>query len=168
MSPGAAAAYTDWIPSELRNEALQSDQSWLAELGTSRSYLSVCPSLTREALAAPAMFGFACLLSSLLIRSKRSILLILVIMALGGGVYAFLGIADVVRHSNGPGLITPVEQTGAAFGPYVNKNNAAGFLNLSLAAAVGLLVYSCRNTPTGRVRDDRYDIKPASRFDHSR
>jgi len=81
---------------------------------------------------------------------------------------AFLGISDQIRAPNPSidnSILTPESRLGAPFGSFVCRNNAAGYLNLTLAAAVALLVYSFLLAKERSDGDEKYQIQPENWWD---
>ena len=72
-------------------------------------------------------------------RTKRDTMLLLWAVTINGGLIAFVGIIQKVMRLP-YGLYSDLRDPLHHFGPFVNPNNAAGYLSMSLAAAVGLLV----------------------------
>lgn len=146
LAPGSADAYELWIPREVRERLLGAD-GLAGTIARGEHPLSLSANLTREAMTGPALFAAVCLFATLLIRTRTAVWTVLLAIAAGGGGIAFLGIADQLRARAGATddmIITAQAAMAAPFGPFVCRNNAAGYLNLSLAAALGLLVYAIR------------------------
>ncbi len=73
-------------------------------------------------------------------------------MTINGGALAFFAI--IQKFTDNGKLYWQIEllQGGQPFGPFVNRNNAAGYLLLCLAAAVGLLTYLWQKRETSGPR----------------
>ncbi|TVP98775.1 MAG: hypothetical protein EA381_11645 [Planctomycetaceae bacterium] len=160
LSPGSANIYESWIPGEFRERLL--DAPGLAgTIARGDHPLSLSADLTREAMTGPATFAACSLFAALLIRSRRAVVATLFSIAACGGGIAFLGISDKVRVSAGgfsDMVITAQAALAAPFGPFVCRNNAAGYLNLTLAASIGLLVYAVqRHAARSRFGGSGYD-----------
>ncbi|MDG2221519.1 MAG: O-antigen ligase family protein [Rubripirellula sp.] len=146
LSPGSYDAYREWIPTGILTEALESPDSPAATVASSAIPISVSPTFTRMALALPLLFAVGCWLSSLCFSDRRAAILLLLIPAVVGGLFAFFGLADMIRLARDSDydlrqrlLITPVGADGP-FGPFINNNTCAGYLNLTIGCAVGLLL----------------------------
>jgi hypothetical protein len=146
LSPGSYDAYREWIPAEVLTEALESPESPAATIASSAIPISVSPTFTRMALALPLLFAVGCWLSSLCFSNRRAAILLLLIPAVVGGLFAFFGLADMIRLARDSDydlrqrlLITPVGADGP-FGPFINNNTCAGYLNLTIGCTVGLLL----------------------------
>ena len=63
-------------------------------------------------------------------------------VAANGFALAFLGIVQKLRWNGKILWVVELSQGGSPFGPFVNRNNAGGYLNMCLAAVVGLLAWS--------------------------
>jgi len=173
VSRGSAAAYGDWIPDAIRQEVLaaaQSDQFHpnAAAIAAGWHPVSICVELTRSAQAGPAIFAVVCLLSALVFRTRRTLVVMLAAIAMSGALMAFLGISDQIRAPNPSidnSILTPESRLGAPFGSFVCRNNAAGYLNLTLAAAVGLLAYCFLLAKERAEGDEKYQIQPENWWD---
>ncbi len=80
------------------------------------------------------------LLGCRLFRNRRDMLVLYWVVSLNAAVLAFFGL--VHRFSAEPGTIFwVIELTngGDPFGPYVNRNNASGYLLMGLATSLGLI-----------------------------
>lgn len=153
LSPASASAHTEWVPDAIRSEAANAGS---IDHGRQSVPISVAPELTRMALALPASFAIAACLSSVCFPVGRIAVVFLGTISVVGGFFAFFGLADAVLLTQASTmelwdrlLITP-GGTRSAFGPFVNNNNAGGFLNLAIACAVGLTVYAMRQKSIGR------------------
>jgi len=71
-------------------------------------------------------------------RTKRDIGLLLSVVALNGTVIAFFGIIHKLTDNGKMFWFHEVLLGGAPFGPFVNRNNGAGYLLMCLACAIGL------------------------------
>ncbi len=167
ISSGSAAAYRDWIPDGLgsETEGLPADA---ASILAGRFPASVSAHLTRAALSGPALFAAVCLLAAVLFRSRTTLITMLAAVAISGAAIAFLGISDQIRApvTQGDGaVITPEVAAAAPFGPFVCRNNAAAYLNLTLAASVGLLVFCFRVAHDRAHGDGTYTLEPESWWD---
>ena len=173
VSRGSASAYRDWIPDAIRQEVLAAAgtdqfQSGVADIASGWHPVSICVELTRSAQAGPAIFALVCLLSAIVFRTRRTLVVMLACVAISGGLMAFLGISDKIRAPNPSidnSILAPDSRVGAPFGSFVCRNNAAGYLNLTLAAAVGLLVYSFLLAKERSDGDEKYQIQPENWWD---
>lgn len=167
LSPGTVAAYTEWIPDGLHSE-VAGIQPQVDAIFDGRFPLSVAAYLTEAALSGPALFAAACLLATVVLRSRASLVTLLAAVAISGAAIAFLGISDQIRAPAPVGnssAITPEGVAGAPFGSFVCRNNAAGYLNLTLAASVGLLVYCFRLAHERAQGDGTYVLEPETWWD---
>ncbi len=71
-------------------------------------------------------------------RSSRDLITLLTVCTANGVLLAFIGIIQKLTYS-GKILWTFEVLMGSPFGPFVNRNNAAGYLLLCLAGCMGLL-----------------------------
>ena len=132
---------------------------------------SLFPASTRENLALLFLATTICYLSAVYLRDKQSLFFLLAAVAVCGVAIACFGIVHKLS-SNGKLYWTyPLSYGGSIFGPYVNRNNAAGFLNLCIGGVLGLLVFrtsrsdqdeSYERWSQGEQRRDRYDYDAES------
>ncbi len=80
-------------------------------------------------------------------RTKRDIILLLTTVSANGVLISFAGI--IQRLTNSENLFAAYGVSFLGFGPFVNKNNAAGYLLMCLACALGLMaiVFSKKKRP---------------------
>ena len=76
----------------------------------------------------------ALMVTSRYFRTSRDIVTLLVVVAINGSIFALVGIIQKVTGEN---IIS--FSGGSNYASYVNRNNAAGFLLITLSCAVGLL-----------------------------
>ncbi|MEZ6096785.1 MAG: O-antigen ligase family protein [Pirellulaceae bacterium] len=77
-------------------------------------------------------------------RSTSDTLTVLTAMTLNGAALAFFGIVQKLTYNGKIYWQVELSQGGIAFGPFVNRNNSAGYLLMGLAASVGLIAYLWR------------------------
>jgi len=149
------------LPAALVQEVNGSDAAVLSAIQTDRRAISVAPTFTRLAMAGPAAFGIACWLASLCLWRRQAGIWFLGITAIAGAMFAFLGLADAIRLDRDHEvelrqrlIISPVGADDP-FGPFVNNNSGAGYLNLTLGCAIGLLAIAVRHRPVGGERSGR-------------
>lgn len=149
LSPASFAAYTRWIPSSIASEASTYVSSVPSE---NWAPISIAPDLTRLAMVVPILFGAAYWLSSQVFSSNHLKIAFLFVISHVGGIFALLGILDAVYISSDEQTlsvdklwITP-QLSRDSFGPFVNNNNAGGFLSLCLGCAFGCLVWVRRRS----------------------
>ena len=96
----------------------------------------------------------ALLLGSRYFRSKQEITILLTTMAVNGCAISFFGIIHKFTTDPSNPLMFwfyKVPLGGTHFGPFVNRNNACGYLLICMAAAVGLLpILLAQTERTGR------------------
>ena len=107
--------------------------------------LSIAPIETRRMMALLVMAIAAFYVGSLLFRTVRSQLILCTCLVVNGVLLSIWGI--VQQASATPELLpgTPAPENAGYFSTWFNHSSAAGYLNMSLAAAMGLLLYSYRN-----------------------
>ena len=105
--------------------------------------LSVFPAGTRKDMSTLALILLAMTLASFAVNTSPRRLMLCAIVAANGAVMAFFGI--VQQLTSRPGTIywsVPLTLGGYPFAGFVNRNNAAGFLNMCLGLSFGFLLWS--------------------------
>ena len=140
LSPGGAE-----VRAALAAESSPSAASLATHLGLpprdDRYPLSLDPASTRHDLALLTLAVAVFLLGARFFAAKRAQFLLLSVIAVNG---AALALFALIQRLTWNGLIywkVPLTQGRGAFGPFVNENNAGGFLNLCLACAMGVTVW---------------------------
>jgi hypothetical protein len=113
--------------------------------GFERQSLSIYPLQTRVTIASLSFALLAFFLASQLFSSHKSQLLLFGAVALSGLALSFFGLVQKLSWERwdhhlfwfGAQVID-----GKPFAAWVNRNNAAGFLNMTFAAALGMLVWA--------------------------
>ncbi len=103
--------------------------------------VSVCPSATRHSLAHLILATSVFFLAVVLFAQPATHLWLLGLIAVNGGAIAFFGLAQNLTWNGQIYWSIILTQGGGAFGPFVNRNNAGGYLVLCLAAALGLTLW---------------------------
>lgn len=117
---------------------VQSDEAY----GIIRTTASVYPLATRTYLAKLSFAVLAFFLAARLFDSRKSQVWLFAALAVGGLALGFFGIAQKLNWNGHLFWIGPEVIDGKPFASYVNRNNAAGYLNLTLAAALGFLLWT--------------------------
>ena len=113
--------------------------------------LSQYPASTRVVMARMVMGTIAFCLGAFLFHARRTQLWLWWVLAVTGGVLAFFGIVQKLSWNGQLFWSIPLTAGGIPFGPFVNRNNASGFLNICLAGAIGCVIWAAYC----RTRDDR-------------
>ena len=80
----------------------------------------------------------ALLLGCRYFRERRHLLLFLSVMAINGVALSFFGIVQKLTFNGDLFWQIPLTQGGVPFGPFVNRNNAGGYLLICFGCALGL------------------------------
>lgn len=104
--------------------------------------ISLYPAATRQTLAMLTL-GLAVFMMGwgLFYRSQAQVWLFAAI-AVNGAALALFGIVQRLTFNGKLFWQIPLTRGGAPFGPFVNQNNAGGFLDLCLAGGVGLTIWA--------------------------
>ncbi|MGB7329269.1 MAG: O-antigen ligase family protein [Rubripirellula sp.] len=181
LSPGTHAAYRDWVPDQIRTEValietgmVEADYSQSRSLdrldvdnfGVDRHPTTVSRASTLRAMTAFALCAVVLFISVFAVRDRRTLKFVLVIAALSGTTVTLWGLLGVgsarTLPSAGAWAVQVETVRPSSFGPFVNRNNAGGFLNLTLAATVGLLVWSVRKSSKKSTIDPQYVLPPSN------
>lgn len=112
----------------------------IGDQATAHSPLSLHAVSTRRQMAALVMATAAFLLGGAVFGRTRSLLTLLGIITVTAGAVAFFGLLQMLSW-NGEIYWKFPSEGGMPFGPFINRNNAGEFLEIGLAAALGLLVW---------------------------
>jgi len=112
------------------------------ELLAGHSVLSVYPASTRFELARLSAVAIVFCLGFLLFRTRRAIAGLWIAVVANGAVLSAFGIVQLMSWNGKLYWTIPLERGGQPFASFVNRNNACGFLALTLAAGIGLFLWS--------------------------
>jgi len=141
LSPTGAAFHTSLLPTEGSADASLAEEVGVGSSGGRRP-LSLYPASTRRDLALFVLAVAVFVMGAVFFKTPRGQLWLCGLVAVNGAALAFFGL---VQQLSWNGLIywtTPLTMGGGPFGPFVNRNNAAGFLSMCLACAVALMVWN--------------------------
>jgi O-antigen ligase/tetratricopeptide (TPR) repeat protein len=134
------------LRSRLMSEGDSSEAALASRLGipaaASQGTVSLYPASTRRDLALLTLSLVVFLLGAVLFETARAQVWLCSMMAINGAALAFFGLVQRLTFN---GLLywrVPLSEGGAPFGPFVNRNNAGGLLNLCLAGAVGMTIWA--------------------------
>jgi O-antigen ligase len=118
--------------------------------------------LTRTATA-KVFFGLLTfLLGAQWFATPRARQWLLGALLVNGAALGFFGIIQSLTWNGMLFWTVPLRFGGTPFASFVNRNNAAGYLNLCLAAGAGWLLMRAGTMLAGRVRGVRTALRPAS------
>lgn len=152
VSSGSLSVFTEWLPDSMRAEANASELPDLQQRSASQRTMSISPWHSRQANANFALFVLTLLFSVIVFRGKWTMLMAFAGVSAVGATLAFVSSLYVPA----PARIADAIVDDRSFGPFINGNNAAGFLNLTLAFAVGWLAYLLTTHQDRNVPDARY------------
>lgn len=141
----APSASLHRLPWELPNVpehspgAERSDSSPRDVLGAFNRASTLSPASTRFALARLAFASLAMFLSAQVFGDPRRAPWLWWGLALNGVALAFFGLVQMLTWNGKLFWTIPLELGGEPFSTFVNRNNAAGYLNICLAGGVALL-----------------------------
>lgn len=124
--------------------------------------ISLYPASTRREFYLLALAVAAFTLGAVVLAERIAFSVAGVAIAVNGAVLAFFGLAQQLTQYGG--LFPPVG-VGVPFASYVNRNNAAGFLNMCLAAALAISVWGIVHTSFRRrqvAEPDAFGFPPDS------
>ncbi len=104
--------------------------------------LSLYPASTRTDMSLLTLVLAALVLACLTINSSERRLAICILAAVNGALMAFFGIVQQLSWNGKLFWVVPLTLGGTPFAGYVNRNNAAGYLNMSLGLSLGLFIWS--------------------------
>lgn len=125
-----------------------------------RSTLSIYPASTRRDLASLTLGTICFFLGTRFFQSRRSQLWLCGVAAVNGAALAFFGLVQQLSWNGRLYWTIPMTGGGSPFGPFVNRNNAGGYLTMCLAGAIGLLVWSVSLSAGARRRQSVAQAMP--------
>jgi O-antigen ligase len=156
ISPGAAEIRDELLPSQ--PEKLTPD---VAVPAPGLPTISVYPHATRTELFRwlAALILFAAVRNQ--IASTASLWRLSLVMLINGSLLALFGLVQAFSSTardpdTGQALVFWAHKSVAPFGPFLNRNHFAAFINLCLALGIGLLLWL---EPTPEARQQRYMMK---------
>lgn len=109
-----------------------------------RAPVSLYPASTRQDLSMLVLAVATFVSGSMVFASPRGGIGLCVAMAVGGALLAFFEIAQHLVSTSAWRINW--SDASRAFGPFINRNNAAGYLNLCLGGALGMVVWAVGKT----------------------
>ncbi len=103
--------------------------------------VSLYPTATRRELSLLALAVSAFVLGATVLAGRIPFSIAGVAIAINGAALAFFGLAQQLTWNGLLFWSIPLTGGGVPFASYVNRNNAAGFLNMCLACAIALSVW---------------------------
>ena len=149
LSPAAAELRGELLPTEADPESSLSQGLELAPVPP-RQPLSLYPASTRRDLALLVFAIAVFTVGATAFAAPRMAPWLCGLTAVNGAALAFFGLVQKLTWNGSLYWAVGVSAGGRPFGPFVNRNNAGGYLNLCLAGAVGLMIYSAARRPSGR------------------
>ena len=114
--------------------------------------LKLSPTISMSHEGTRCFIGLVTLATSALVlgcryfRTRFEVTLLLATMTINGALISFFGIIQALTSERGFIYWTiELVNGGSPFGPYVNRNNGAGFLLICLACSIGLIVILMAN-----------------------
>lgn len=136
VSPKAAELRAELEASKPSGDALLAERLAIPP-NPDRHPVSLYPAATRRELALLAMAIGMFVIGAVCFSAPRAQWWLLILIAVNGTVLVLLGLAQALTWNGRIYWQVPLSEGGGPFGPFVNRNNAAGFLNLCLAGALG-------------------------------
>lgn len=103
--------------------------------------ISLYPSATRRELYLLALATAAFSLGAIVVVDRIPMAIVGVAIAINGAALAFFGLVQQLTFDGKLFWSISLTEGGAPFASYVNRNNAAGMLNMCLACAIGWTVW---------------------------
>lgn len=145
LSPRAAELRGALMSEDNPSDAALVEKLGLPALGQ-RQPLSIYPASTRADLALLTLVISGFVLGAVLFAGRRSSRWLCTVVAINGGALALFGLVQQLTFNGKLYWRVPLTQGGAPFGPFVNRNNASGFLLVCLACALGTVVWAFRRS----------------------
>jgi len=130
----------------LESNASSADTSLAGHFGMptipNRLPLSLYPAATRRELSLVSMAVGMFLVGSVCFASRRGQQWLGIAIAVNATLLVFLGFVQLLTWNGKMYWEVSLSEGGGPFGPFVNRNNAGGYLNLCLAGALGWMIYA--------------------------
>ena len=153
FSPQGSHIWKTFVPAEDPGPAaIASDQERASETALAHSLgvsaaaahhpISLYPASSRYDLSLLVLAVAVFFVGTRLFAEDRVLLGALALVAINGAVLSFFGLIQQMRWN---GLLfgtVPLTEGGVPFASFVNRNNGAGYLNMCLAASLGLTVWA--------------------------
>lgn len=142
VAPPASLRQLPWDRSEVPEPSPATERGELSPrnvLGAFNRASTLSPASTRFALARLAFASLAMFLSAQVFADPRRIPWLWRALALNGVALAFFGLVQMLTWNGKLFWTILLELGGQPFSTFVNRNNAAGYLNICLAGAIALL-----------------------------
>ena len=161
LTPAGSRIIQDLDDAQPSPDAAVASRLGLGPKGDRRP-ITLYPASTRQDLATLSLGLGYFVLGAIFFAGPRAKVALCATMAAVGAAVAFFGIVQQLTWN---GLLywrIPLEGGGSPFGPFVNRNNAGGFLILCLAGSVGLLVWATGRRPRDEPPRHAHDPSPRS------
>jgi O-antigen ligase/tetratricopeptide (TPR) repeat protein len=134
---------------------LHLEQSTAPYAWPERLPISIDPHATRLMTTQLLFAAIGYVLGAYYFHQSRSLFWLCLVMTVNGLVLAAFGIVQKLTGADNSLFMGALQVDGTVFGPYVNRNNAAGWLIMSMAAAVMLVMTAfLGNSELEEDRDD--------------
>ncbi|MFO1022625.1 MAG: hypothetical protein U0903_18295 [Planctomycetales bacterium] len=141
LSPLLVERHETMIPEDETAELPElSRNSGLVKNSRESVPLSINPAETRHRVAILIWAAMVFVISANLFQEDRHIRVLLAMCAVNGGLIAFFGILQATSWNGKLYGIIPLTHGGSPFGPYVNRNNAGGYLHLTIGCLLASLL----------------------------
>ena len=146
LSPGSHAAYTQWLQTILPAGQMPETFS-----------VSVSPHDSKHAVAMLALVISTVFASALVFCTRRRITFLLNAISIGVSLHVGYGLLRLVFP--GVDLYDRMQDLSpASFGTFINRNNAALFMNLGLGCSLGLLSWRLTALTGQELDDDQFEF----------
>ncbi len=122
-----------------------------AEAASVTATVSLYPASTRVDLCRLSLAAAVFVMGACLFAGERTLLMACALVSFNGAAISVFGIVQRLTWNGQLFWSLPLKR-GVPFGPFINKNNACGYLLLCLAAALGLLVWTFNRPGVGKSR----------------
>ncbi len=163
VAPGTVA-----LREQLVAEGTPSDQSLIARASlfepTHAQQVSLCPAATRLELAWLTLVSVFFLVGAYWFSNGKAQVALWFVVAANGAAIAFFALVQKLSYNGMIFWTVPLSQGGSPFGPFVNRNNAAGYLNLCLACGFGLVLWAFQRSGFLGFRGKHSPTDPGTRI----
>ncbi|MGB7325848.1 MAG: O-antigen ligase family protein [Rubripirellula sp.] len=146
LSPGSHEAYTQWLLPILDSN-----------LEPDKFPLSIAPFSSRHAAAVLSLLVAIVFASSMVFHARQRLIVLLIAFAMGAAIQSAFGLLRLALPETDFFDVRLDEAVGS-FGTFINRNNAALFLNLGFGCSLGLLAWRLMALTGHEIDGDRFTI----------
>lgn len=159
LSPTAVSLHSELVSTAAASDRTLAERFGLAE--PVRQTTTLDPAATRADLARLVLAAALFVLGAGFFATTQHMVWLWTALAVNGAALSLFGIVQQLTFNGKIYWTFALGQDGGPFGPFVNRNNAAGFLNLCLSGALALILFRViRNLPRQDAHPSGLTVRP--------